>query len=139
MICKCNESVVQQCNTVSLEHNLCRTEQIVCHKKSAESSSEQIVCNTTVSNTEQGECGTVHSAHSARAGQSKGSVAQCTVPELCRARGVWPPETQCPSVQPLSPLARLQYSQCPNLCSSTMHSVHLCKQHCLLSRSCRAA
>ena len=27
----------------------------------------------------------------------------------------------------------------PNLCSSTMHKVLLCKQHCLLSRSCRAA
>ena len=82
----------------------------------------QKVCNTTISNTEERECGTVYRAHNARALQIKGVwySAHCTatvhtVPELCRARGVWPPETQCPSVQPLSPLARLQYSQCPQL------------------------
>ena len=49
-------------------------------QKSAESSSEQIVCNTTVSKAEQGECGTVHSA---RAVQSKGSVATGDTMSVC--------------------------------------------------------
>ena len=54
-------------------------------QKSAESSSEQIVFNTTVSNAEQGECGTVYSAQFVRAVQSKGSVATGDTMSVCPA------------------------------------------------------